>query len=300
MKYSRDSIVTEYVDMLHSLSCKALISKPTRITEQSSTLIDHIYTNDTKHAIMSGISIFDLSDHLPTFSIVKAADVNITSNNYTVRNMKNLCINDFLFDLYINCNEDSTVNSQYETFVDIFQTVVNNHAPLCNASRKQKRMRQKPWLTPGTYKSILTKNKMYHKVYNITNTPLYNMYKVYRNNLSRIIKMAKQQYYYTLISSNKNDTKKLHQILSDLINLKCKTRSQPSKIITASGAETHDPVEIANECNSFFSKVGERMASNILRSSRSLKFSHYTKFSFFLHKISEQEVQTLKIGRAHV
>jgi len=146
MKYSRDSIVTEYVDMLHSLSCKALISKPTRITEQSSTLIDHIYTNDTKHAIMSGISIFDLSDHLPTFSIVKAADVNTTSNNYTVRNMKNFCINDFLFDLYqqlslsIHYNEDSTVNSQFETFVDKFQTVVNNHAPLCNASRKQKRM----------------------------------------------------------------------------------------------------------------------------------------------------------------
>jgi len=98
---------------------------------------------------------------------------------------------------------------------------------------------------------------MYHKVYNKKNTPLYNMYKVYRNNLSRIIKVAKQQYYYTLISSNKNDTKKLHQILSDLINLKCKNRSQPSKITTASGAETHVPVEIANEFNSFFSKVGE-------------------------------------------
>ena len=77
--------------------------------------------------------------------------------------------------------------------------------------------------------------------------------------------MVKQQYYYTLISSIKNDTKKLHQVFSDLINLKCKHRSQPSKITTASGAETHDPVEIANEFNSFFSKVGERMASNIPR-----------------------------------
>ena len=169
--------------MVHSLPCKALISKPTRITEQSSTLIDH---NDTKHAIVSGTSNFDVSN-LPTFSIVKAADINTTSNNYTVR--KNFCINDFFFDLYqqlsqsIHYNEDSTVNSQFETFVDIFQTVVNNHAPLCNASRKQKIMRQKPWLTPGIYKSILTESKMYHKVYNKKNTPLYNMYKVYRNNL---------------------------------------------------------------------------------------------------------------------
>jgi len=83
------------------------------------------------------------------------------------------------------------------------------------------------------------------------------MYKVYKNNLSRIIKMTKQRYSYTLISSNKNDTKELHQILSDLIHLKCKNRSQPSKITTALGAETHVPVEIANEFNSFFSKVGE-------------------------------------------
>ena len=58
--------------------------------------------------------------------------------------MENFGINDFLFDLYqqlsqsIHHNENSTVNSQFETFVDIFQTVVNNHAPLCNASRKQK------------------------------------------------------------------------------------------------------------------------------------------------------------------
>ena len=44
---------------------------------------------------------------------------------------------------------------------------------------------------------------MCHKVYAKKNTPLYNMYKVSRNNLSRIIKVAKQQYYYTLFSSSK-------------------------------------------------------------------------------------------------
>jgi len=46
-------------------------------------------------------------------------------------------------------------------------------------------------------------------------------------------------------------------------NFKRKNRSQPSKINTASGTENHDPVEIANEFNSFFSKVGERMVSSI-------------------------------------
>jgi len=44
--YSSDSIVTKHVDMLHSLSCKALFNKPTRITEPS-TLNNHMYTTDT-------------------------------------------------------------------------------------------------------------------------------------------------------------------------------------------------------------------------------------------------------------
>jgi len=46
---------TDYVDMLHSLSCKLLIDKPTRITKHSTTVIDHIYTNDVKSSIVSGV-----------------------------------------------------------------------------------------------------------------------------------------------------------------------------------------------------------------------------------------------------
>jgi len=44
------------------------------------------------------------------------------------------------------------------------------------------------------------------------------------------------------------------------MNLKCKNRSQTCKVTTASGAETYEPMEIANEFKSFSSEVGERMA----------------------------------------
>jgi len=71
MHYSKVKCVTDYVDMFHSLYCKLLIDKPTRITKHSTTLIDHIYTNDVKSNIVSGIIIDDLSDHLPIFAISK-------------------------------------------------------------------------------------------------------------------------------------------------------------------------------------------------------------------------------------
>ena len=39
MHYSKVKCVTDYVDILHSLSCKLLIDKPTRITKHSTTLV---------------------------------------------------------------------------------------------------------------------------------------------------------------------------------------------------------------------------------------------------------------------
>ena len=59
----------KYLDMLHSNNISPIITKPTRITNYTVTLIDHIYTNNTNQMI-SGIATIDISDHLPTFCIV--------------------------------------------------------------------------------------------------------------------------------------------------------------------------------------------------------------------------------------
>ena len=77
-------IVTEYVDrpMLHTLSCKATISKTTRITEQSSSLCDHIHAVDTKHDNARGYPPLTFQIIRQPFTI-KAAEVKTTSNDYT-------------------------------------------------------------------------------------------------------------------------------------------------------------------------------------------------------------------------
>jgi len=53
------------------LSCKLLIDKPTKTTRHSTTLIDHIHTNDVKSSIVAGVIIDDISDHLPIFASSK-------------------------------------------------------------------------------------------------------------------------------------------------------------------------------------------------------------------------------------
>ena len=77
--FSNDTI--DYVNMLASNSFFPIISLPTRVTDTSATLIDHIITNDCKNSIFPKIIKTDLSDHYPIFCTIDAVARNRTSNN---------------------------------------------------------------------------------------------------------------------------------------------------------------------------------------------------------------------------
>ena len=59
----------DYLNILSSNAAFPLITKPTRITSTSSTLLDHIITNIIQNILLLGILRSDLSDHFPTFCL---------------------------------------------------------------------------------------------------------------------------------------------------------------------------------------------------------------------------------------
>ena len=65
--YNTDNQTSEYLDMLLDLGYLPIITKPTRITDHSATLIDHIYTNVPQKVVKSGICFAGITDHLPIF-----------------------------------------------------------------------------------------------------------------------------------------------------------------------------------------------------------------------------------------
>ena len=58
IRYNDNKQTYEYLDM-------PVIAKATRITDHTSSLIDHIYTNTPEKRIKSGICHADISYHLP-------------------------------------------------------------------------------------------------------------------------------------------------------------------------------------------------------------------------------------------
>ena len=62
----------DFVDLLYSSSYIILITRPTRITQNTATLIDNVFTNNFQNLnnTFQGILVTDLSDHSPIFTSI--------------------------------------------------------------------------------------------------------------------------------------------------------------------------------------------------------------------------------------
>ena len=69
LKYNEHKGTQEFLHIMFNKGLHPIISKPSRITRFSSTLIDNIFTNNIDDTLYSGLLISDVSDHLPIFSV---------------------------------------------------------------------------------------------------------------------------------------------------------------------------------------------------------------------------------------
>ena len=65
----------DFVDIMYDHSFYPIINKPTRITQSSSTCIDHIWTNIHDKNISGAIIIHKMADHLPVIQSTKIINI---------------------------------------------------------------------------------------------------------------------------------------------------------------------------------------------------------------------------------
>jgi len=72
-----------------------------------------------------------------------------------------------------------------------------------------------------------------------------------------------QNYNKTTIVNSINDPKRLWYNVKNIINLKSKRKIVPQKILSSDNRTLHEPIEIANEFNTYFSEIGSKLAEKI-------------------------------------
>ena len=73
LQFDKHGGTNDFIDQIYTLELHPLITRPTRITSHSKTLIDNIFTSDLSSQIHSGLIINDMSDHLPIYQITEYA-----------------------------------------------------------------------------------------------------------------------------------------------------------------------------------------------------------------------------------
>ena len=215
-------------------NCTQLITRPTRITDHSATLFDHIYTNNIKIPVQPGIVLSDLSDHLPTFVMIKTSCLKQKHSSITLRhNYKNLDRSTFLQEIKDALDMLPVNNENPCQVVDDIQSIFNNtmqkHTPPQPLSRNRRKLLNKPWITQALYKSTKEKNKIYRSlVKNVfENKVKFAYYKKYVNQLTHLLVLSKKEYYQSLFLIARNDSAKTWKLINTLLPGRTKATSTP-------------------------------------------------------------------------
>jgi exonuclease III len=122
-------------DLIVSNACIPVITKPTRITHSTATLIDNIYiTENLTTNYKTGIVTYDISDHLPCLVTIKNNSLTKKTTNveFICRQLQEKNILEFKKELQnIDCNLLDKLNCEeaYNTFTETLHQALNNTCP---------------------------------------------------------------------------------------------------------------------------------------------------------------------------
>lgn len=274
------------------------ITKPTRITHNTSTLIDNIYVKVNKiETLKSGIISTYISDHLPIFMFNgKLTPTQHKSTTIIYRSINDKAINNIrqqldsinwhsLYNTHIN-DSVTKLNSEIKNALDL-------HAPEKTKLISNKNKLKQPWMTTELLKSTKTRDKLYSKcISKPRDSPAYIKFLEHRNSHNRQKRITKQNYYTGLLQDYKHDSRKTWSILNSLTGRNKKKTSISDSFLTDNNIPITDQAQISNNFCKYFTEVGHKLASKIPKPVKPFEKHLINKnnLSMFLYPTDPEEI----------
>lgn len=278
-----------------------VITRPTRITHQTASLIDNIYIKLHGHThIQSGIITTSISDHLPVFAFygkptghklnkteIQRRDLNEININ-TIKTRLNTCDWQPLLDM----NSNTGLNY----FMNELNKIIDNVAPIKTKIYSAKRRIREPWITQSILKSSKHVDTLYrHSLNKPKDHPNSILFRQYRNKFIKTKKVAKQNYFHNLFQEHSKDIRKCWEIMRNIIK-KSNDKSTISDTFMVNNKELTSPAEISQEFCNFFTNVGPDLSKKIPLPTKTYDKYMNTKppiNSLFLNPTSPFEINSL-------
>ena len=277
LNYNRFNNTHKFFDELIQKNIFPSIHKPTRVTRNHFSIIDNIFTNTiTNRKFEAGIFKTDISDHFPTFLLIRDlpkenmnAKETIFRRDLTKRNL------DILKEQCKNTNWENIINSSdtndaFNNFSDKIAELFEETCPF-----KEKRVKIKelinPWMTNGLKKSSKRKQNLYNKFLKSRSIVDEINYKNYKYMFQKLLNKSKSLYYSNKLVKHGNDCRKSWQIINEVIGNSKNTQDTFPKVVEMDGVKITNRIEICDTFNQYYADVGPKLASKIPNVSNNYK-----------------------------
>ena len=214
--YESHNSTKEFLDIMLSFFLYPLITRPTRITGDTATLIDNIFCNSVNNQInVKRLLYTDISDHLPIFTAICRSTKNLKTSNTLYHRPLTTSGKAKFKQLIANSDFDNIcrthdICSAFTTFHNHIIEKYSESFPLCKIKTSSKR---KSWLSEALKSSIKQKNKLYMQFRK--RPTVYNeiKYKKYRNTLKKTLIEAEKRHYQSVLETSKGNQRQSWKIL---------------------------------------------------------------------------------------
>jgi len=267
LKFDENKFISEYVDTLFSFGFLQLVTKPTRVSENSATLIDHILTNSLCEQFDSYILCHHISDHFPILHTLnlkknKAKQLKLKTRNFSLANVNRFkcALQNYnwthVTDIK-NCPQEA-----YTNFECTLNSLIDTFFPLTSKNFNSNFHKIEPWMTVGILTSRRRKNFLFTTKLKSPNSTNIQNFKLYRNLYNAIVRTAKKNFFQSQIEANSKNLRKTWQLLYNAIR-KTKNKKDNCTSLMVNGNNISDPLLMAENFNQFFATAAVSVVNNI-------------------------------------
>ena len=315
IQHDDNSDCQNLINNAHNHGFIQIVARPTRLTDHSATLIDHVYTNNIDSVLSCNILTLDVSDHLAAHNKISLGSstllskINATKQKYIQTDFrimneanhekfKNL-IND---EPWSEISDDMDAQTAFDNFDAIYLRHYNSAYPLNSnrSRRKNERLNSKPWILPWLEGAISRKQNAYHAFVKDPcpeNKSRYDKLKLF---CGKHIDIAKQKYRKAYFEKYKNNSKKQWQMINNLLGRKSKTLDI-HKLTNTDGTSVTTPGSIANTFCEYFSTIASNLKNSTgtgtEQNSNMNSYKHFLKDpvdrSIYLRKVDPGEIYNI-------
>ena len=293
-----------------------LISRPTRITNGSATLIDHIFANNCHKVTRSGVITLDVSDHLATYTtiLLDDHDQNLRNNvltednsqlppckgNFSNQNYERFRLSAKYLDWETVFNTDSA-DKKFDIFSETYteyynQAFLNPNDQTPTKSRRKPRKNTKPWMQDWLAGACDRKNRAYHTYIGhptIENQCKYKKLKIF---VEKHIAKAKRDYYTKYFKKHESDSRKQWSMINQILNRTRKSHNIINKLVI-NDKVINKTADITETFNEYFTNIAKNLKEHGGTTNNSypstLNTSRRSQISIDITPCSETEILTI-------